>query len=229
MGYSIGFAFPWEAPVVSRREQLGLADSQPKKPGRGRGKGKGRGRGRGCKPGAGEGGDSTPSKTTKTPSASSRPSTMKRPAAKAKASPKKRAKTDKKKMEKGGDKVDEKVDEGVQKGKGKKRLTTPSEAPDASPPPEKLPKTWARRWIPYDKPVELAKFRAIKQVFEEFLAKKLKAQSSFQPAWFVVVSDAFRTHNFHGEVEFDQLVAVAELEVESFLKRDDVSHSHWIR
>lgn len=237
MGRFIGFAFRWEVPLVARREQLGLLDEQPKKPGRGRGKGqaKGRGRGRGCKPqpGTGKDGDSTPSKTKSIPSS---PSTKKRPAAK--ATPKKRVKTVKNgkggdavvetvktdKKGKGGDKIDE-----VKKGKGKKRPTTPSKTAAASPPPKKLPKTWAGRWIPYDKPVQLAKFNAIKQVFEEFLAKKLKSQSSFQPSWFLACSNAFRSHNFDGEVEFDQLVAVAELEVESFLMNIDDGHYHWIR
>ena len=83
-------------------------------------------------------------------------------------------------------------------------------------------KTWAGRWIPED-PVGLSKYRAIRKVFEEALASKLKRQSAMQSPFYKLCGQAFREAKLvDGHAKYEDYVAVAELQVEPFLKDESV-------
>ena len=83
-------------------------------------------------------------------------------------------------------------------------------------------KTWAGRWIPED-PVGLSKYRAIRKVFEEALASKLKRQSAMQSPFYKLCGQAFREAKLvDGHAKYEDYVAVAELQVEPFLQDESV-------
>ena len=84
----------------------------------------------------------------------------------------------------------------------------------------KTSKTWAGRWIPTEANA-LAKFNAIRHVFDQCLSKKIRSPSSFQPPWFKQCSNAFKYKNLDkGSCKQEDLIAAAELEVEKFLSLD---------
>ena len=86
----------------------------------------------------------------------------------------------------------------------------------------KTSKTWAGRWIPTEANA-LAKFNAIRHVFDQCLSKKIRSPSSFQPPWFKQCSNAFKYKNLDkGSCKQEDLIAAAELEVEKFLSLDFV-------
>ena len=117
------------------------------------------------------------------------------------------------------------------KTKGKKRKeekietevgTKKAKKIEAEAEPEKCKaKTWAGRWIPTD-PAALIKFNVIREVFDQFMAKKLSRPSSFQSPWFKQCTNAFKFKNLDGSSSKEDLVAAAELEVEKFLALDSV-------
>lgn len=83
-------------------------------------------------------------------------------------------------------------------------------------------KTWAGRWIPTDK-LGLAKMTAIRQVFEGFLAKKLRTPSSFASPFCSQCNRAFKNKGLdNAESTHQQFIAAAELEVEPFLQHEFV-------
>ena len=86
----------------------------------------------------------------------------------------------------------------------------------------KTSKTWAGRWIPTEANA-LAKFNAIRHVFDQCLSKKFRSPSSFQPPWFKQCSNAFKYKNLDkGSCKQEDLIAAAELEVEKFMSLDFV-------
>ena len=86
----------------------------------------------------------------------------------------------------------------------------------------KASKTWAGRWIPTEA-IALAKFNAIRHVFDQSLSKKFRSPSSFQSPWFKQCSNAFKYKNLDkGSCKQEELIAAAELEVEKFLSLDFV-------
>ena len=86
----------------------------------------------------------------------------------------------------------------------------------------KTSKTWAGRWIPTEANA-LAKFNAIRHVFDQCLSKRIRSPSSFQPPWFKQCSNAFKYKNLDkGSCKQEDLIAAAELEVEKFLSLDFV-------
>ena len=86
----------------------------------------------------------------------------------------------------------------------------------------KTSKTWAGRWIPTEANA-LAKFNAIRHVFDQCLSKKFRSPSSFQSPWFKQCSNAFKYKNLDkGSCKQEDLIAAAELEVEKFMSLDFV-------
>ena len=143
----------------------------------------------------------------------------------------KKPKDNKKKPKDNKDDKDSKEEGTVKKRKGVKAVDKanetknpePKEPKDAIPPPEaKVAKTWAGRWIPTD-PVQLAKFTAIRQVFENCLSKKLKSPSTLASSFFMLCNKAFKAKGLdNAESTAQQMVEAAELEVENFLKMQSV-------
>ena len=142
------------------------------------------------------------------------------------------AKTSSKKKPKDNkDDKDSKEEGTVKKRKGVKAVDKanetknpePKEPKDAIPPSEaKVAKTWAGRWIPTD-PVQLAKFTAIRQVFENCLSKKLKSPSTLASSFFMLCNKAFKAKGLdNAGSTAQQMVEAAELEVENFLKMQSV-------
>ena len=129
------------------------------------------------------------------------------------------------------DDKDSKEEGTVKKRKGAKAVDKanetknpePKEPKDAIPPPQaKVAKTWAGRWIPTD-PVQLAKFTAIRQVFENCLSKKLTSPSTLPSSFFALCNKAFKAKGLdNAESTVQQMVEAAELEVENFLKLNSV-------
>ena len=69
----------------------------------------------------------------------------------------------------------------------------------------------------------MAKFNAIRHVFDQSLSKKFRSPSSFQSPWFKQCSNAFKYKNLDkGSCKQEELIAAAELEVEKFLSLDFV-------
>ena len=96
--------------------------------------------------------------------------------------------------------------------------------PDEQAPPQapQVSRTWGGRWIPEDESsAAWKKMQAIKRVFENCIASKVNRQSSLQPPFYKFCAAAFRQHALDNDAaSLDQLVAVAELQVSSFLKED---------
>ena len=82
-----------------------------------------------------------------------------------------------------------------------------------------LPRTWAGRWTPTE-PVALAKFQAIRNVFLNSIAPRVKAPSSLQNSFFKMVNGSFKTLSPNA-TESDY-VACAKKNVELFLAEDHV-------
>ena len=139
--------------------------------------------------------------------------------------------SNKKKPKDNKDDKDSKEEGTVKKRKGAKAVDKanetknpePKEPKDAIPPPQaKVAKTWAGRWIPTD-PVQLAKFTAIRQVFENCLSKKLTSPSTLASSFFALCNKAFKAKGLdNAESTVQQMVEAAELEVENFLKMNSV-------
>ena len=229
--------------MVTRREQLGTSEAHlaevgavPPKKRNGKGNGKGR-----SKKGEDKKDDKTP--RMKRPAASSGSKVAESPKPKVKAEKKKKGEKDKaddktkqdrketeqekKKKNTRTQKAQEKVDQGKD-GKKKRKSEQVKDgeatAPDVPAPAGKVSKTWAGRWIPTD-PFLLCKMSAIRQVYDSCVAKKIRSQSTFQNPFFVTCSRAFKKSDIDkSETTFEQFVAVAELEVEGFLKLESVSH-----
>ena len=233
---------PYQAPILTRREQLGLSDEQlqrkgekPEKPtkgrGRGKGRGKGRGRGRGKKQSEIEEQKETKEDQEEKPktkdSEKKKPKkekeegkkntpVFKRPAAKAASKAKARAAKKKETVE------DSETGQPIAK-KQKADDAKPVEKPDGE---SKVPATWAGRWFPTC-PHQKRKFLAMKQVFDEVVAPKVKAQSSLTNPWVKICHAAFKKH---GLVDIEkttsqEYVAIAEVEVSSFMQSEMVRSS----
>lgn len=90
-----------------------------------------------------------------------------------------------------------------------------------SPPPTDKPKTatWAGRWWPSDD-LGNKKFQAIRQVYMEFCAHKLRSQAALASVFFSQVSKAFQKKEIAAEAPLEEFIACAELEVDSFMASD---------
>jgi len=83
-------------------------------------------------------------------------------------------------------------------------------------------KTWAGRWVPTD-PFLLKKFQAIRYVFDTFVAKKIRSQSTFQNPWFVACGKAFKGLGIdHDDSSYQEFVDAAMGQVERFLDLESV-------
>ena len=91
---------------------------------------------------------------------------------------------------------------------------------DAAPAAEK-PKTatWAGRWWPSDD-LGSKKFQAIRHVYMEFCAHKLRSQSALASVFFTHVSKSFQKKEIAAEAPLEEFIACAELEVDSFMATD---------
>ena len=109
----------------------------------------------------------------------------------------------------GADKIDEKKDKPQKK---KKKKTADEETKPQS-------RTWAGRWIPSE-PAALDRFDAIRSVFMDYIAPKVKAPSSLQNAYFTLCNTAFASLSPNAEKK--EFVACAKLQVEKFLATEKV-------
>lgn len=82
-------------------------------------------------------------------------------------------------------------------------------------------RTWAGRWIPTEEGVPLLKFQAIRQVFNENIAARVKAQSSLQSPYFKICQQAFSSLNAN-DASYADYVACAKRQVEKFLSQENV-------
>ena len=86
---------------------------------------------------------------------------------------------------------------------------------------KKVPATWAGRWIPSVDGPQKTRMLAIKKVFEESIAKKLKRQSLFQSPFFKMASqECART--LPKDATFEDYVGCAEVQVADFLRDEKV-------
>ena len=85
-------------------------------------------------------------------------------------------------------------------------------------------KTWAGRWVPTD-PHELKKFNSIRNVFMQRLQPKLKSPSSFQKGFFKFCSQAFKQSDLTGQSTAAEFTAVAEAQVDEYMKCEEVRNS----
>ena len=212
---------PSQVPLVTRREQNGTDeatleanggkrkkrapedDAQPPQPkkvkGRGKGRGKGKGKGRGKGKSVSDGSSPTKTSPMKRPSTSRRTMTPKKMKTTPKASPKSRAAKAK----------------ASSKSKPGKKTKKPEEGES------KEARTWGGRWIPTEEGVPLLKFQAVRQVFNENIAGRVKAQSSFQSPFFKLCQQAFRSLNAN-DASYADYVACAKRQVEKFLSEENV-------
>ena len=81
--------------------------------------------------------------------------------------------------------------------------------------------TWAGRWVPSD-PGQHTRMAAIKDVFDRFVAPKVRSQSTLAPPFFKVCTGAFKCQGLTESSCFDDYVASAELQVEGFMTMECV-------
>lgn len=163
---------------------------------------------------------------------------MKRPAAKPKAKTKAAAKskpTEKTRKQKDGKEAKEELPAKPKKGekrpaehdlpedeKDKKARKAKKETAEKdSPPSTEKPKTatWAGRWWPSDDHGS-KKFQAIRHVYMEFCAHKLRSQAALASSFFSQVSKALQKKEIAAEAPLEEFIACAELEVDSFMASD---------
>ena len=107
------------------------------------------------------------------------------------------------------------------KRKAKEEIGEDAEAPAA--PAKKTPATWAGRWLPTD-PIAMKKFDAIRKVFNEACAPKIRSQSTLQSPFFMQCSKAFKSQEIADDAAIEEFIACAELQVDSFMKTERVRH-----
>lgn len=145
---------------------------------------------------------------------------FKRPSSKRAAAPKAKAVTEDSEQVRTTRK--QKTDAG-EKAKSSKDKTKPVEKQDDEK-DKKESKTWAGRWIPAADP-QRKRFMAIKAVYEEFSAKKIRRQSFFATVFFKTCSMAFLDRDLTDESTYEDFVGVAEECAGSFLTSEAVRNS----
>ncbi len=228
----------WEVPILTRREQLGTDDASLEKAG----KEKKGDMGDKTKKAKQEKGDKTKTKqekgdktkTTEHDKAKEKPArqrrqlkeeaggenrepprpALKRPAAAPKAKAES-VKTIRKQKTASVEKAD---------SKGKNSRNAKTDPVEKKEDDKKESKTWAGRWIPTSDP-QRKRFMAIKSVYDESLAKKIRRQSYFATVFFKTCSVAFHDRGLTDESTYEDFVGVAEECVSSFLTSEAVRNS----
>lgn len=217
-----------QADLLTRREQRGKevpeededeeSDEEEKAKGKGKDKGKKK-----SKP--------------KAKAASKKPATRgstKKPAC-AKPAAKRKAKVDEEEKEtkpKGGKKpLEEGGDDAAEEKQKPKRTKTQKDDPETAEPAKKgegkagrKAATWASRWLPTC-PIARKKFDAIRKVYEECCAHKLRSQSTLQSPFFMQCSKAFVAQEISDDAPAEDFVACAELQDDAFVATDAARNS----
>ena len=241
-----------QAPLVTRREQLGTDDHALQSKGRGRGRARGRGRGAKFQ-GMGEAQETGKSPQLevdqgKLETARSSRRTRKGGEEAAASTPTSAStkKADKSSPKKPAMKRPASSRSVVRKAMPEEeQVKSPKEAPKENPKkspeavaakPGELSKrprtkkcqenkekaTWAGRWVPTE-PVALCKMEAIKRVFTATIAEKVRSQSKLQSPFFRMCTIAFKQEGLvDGVATQEDYIASAETQVEPFLKEESV-------
>ena len=251
----ITWALPLQVPLVTRREQLGTDDKsleekakqeqreqeeakqqaqlEQEKAKKRKGKGKGKEKGKGMKKPAsakGRASKKVPPKTDK--------ETKEKEIETDKETKTKEIETDKEtktkeiassKAPKRTSKPEQKTNTAEKPAKTTKKMKDgEDEAKDDGVAPKRGTATWAGRWVPSD-PVAKMKFDAIRKVYEECCAGKLKSQSMLATHFYTACNKAFVLQEVGDDAPMEKFIEIAELEVDGFMSSDRVRNLAFAR